>query len=215
MDWDNLYRDQKFCLKDPAEEVIKVMSLLKMRQIKRVLDLGFGAGRHIVYLARNGFTVFGADISPRGAQLTKEWLEQERQTAGLVLGNMKALPYRDNSFQACVCRGVITHATLAEICTSIAEINRILLPGGIILCTFISRESSEYGKGEEIEPHTFVPTEGIEAGVSHHFVDKNETQLLMRAFKPVELYHMKHSGLITVSVPYVSAHWVFIGEKQS
>lgn len=81
------------------------------------------------------------------------------------------------------------------------------------MCTFISRESSEYRRGEEIEPHTFVPSEGIEAGVAHHFVDEEEVRLLMQRFKVTKVYHMKHDGLVDVGTPYVSAHWVFVGEK--
>lgn len=213
MNWDDLYKDAKFCLKDPAEEVVKVVSILRFRGAKRVLDLGFGAGRHIVYLAKLGFMMYGTDISKRGEQVTRNWLEQEGLQAELVMSDMTVIPYPDDFFDACICRGVITHNTVSGICACIAEMRRTLSPGGIVMCTFISRESSEYRRGEEIEPHTFVPNEGIEAGVPHHFVDEEETRSLMQCFKAIEVYHLKHGGLIDVGTPYLSAHWVFVGEK--
>ncbi|MFH0712660.1 MAG: class I SAM-dependent methyltransferase [Candidatus Jorgensenbacteria bacterium] len=215
MNWDDLYEDPRFCLRDPAEEVVKVVSLLRLRETERILDLGFGAGRHIIYLAGLGFKMYGTDISERGEQITREWLEREGLRAELVMSDMTTIPYPDNFFGACICRGVITHNTVSGIRSCIAEMQRTLMPGGIVMCTFISRESSEYQKGEEVEPYTFVPREGIEAGVPHHFVDEEETRSLMQCFRLIEVYRMKHSGLIDVGIPYVSAHWVFVGEKKS
>jgi len=213
MDWNSLYKDPKFCLKYPAEEVVKIIPLLQSRQARRILDLGFGAGRHIVYLAKLGFEMFGTDISTRGEEITRRWLHQDNLSAELVMSDMTVIPYPDDFFNACICRGVITHNTVSGVSTCIGEMYRTLAPRGIVMCTFISRESSEYGKGVEIELGTFVPGEGIEAGVAHHFVDEAETRSLMQRFKVVEVYHVKHSGLVDVGTPYTSAHWVYVGEK--
>ena len=213
MNWDDLYRDPKFCLKEPAEEVVQLVPMLHTRKAKRVLDLGFGAGRHILYLARQGFEVYGTDISLRGEQITKDWLAQEQLQAELIMSDMTVIPYSDNFFDACICRGVITHNTTDGVRSCIAGMYRTLMPGGIVMCTFISRESSEYRRGQEIEPNTFVPEDGIEAGVPHHFADEEETRSLMSCFREISLYHMKHEGLVDTGTSYISAHWVFVGEK--
>lgn len=213
MTWDDLYKDPKFCLKEPAEEVVKLLPILQASNANRVLDLGFGAGRHVIYFAKQGFKVYGTDVSNHGKQLTEAWLDQEGLWAELILSDMTVIPYPDNFFDACICRGVITHNVVSGIRTCIKEMRRTLRSGGIVMCTFISRESSEYGIGDEIEPHTFVPLTGIETGVPHHFTNEAETEILMGCFKRLELYHMKHGGFIDVGIPYVSAHWVFVGEK--
>lgn len=213
MTWDELYKDPRFCLKEPAEEVIKFLPILKEKKAHRVLDLGFGAGRHVIYLAKEGFEVYGIDISRRGKQLTEEWLVSEGLQAELALGDMTAIPYHDNFFDACVCRGVITHNTISGLRMSIKEIHRILRRNGVVMCTFISRESSEYGVGRELESHTYAPNSGIETGIPHHYTDEAETRALMSCFNQLQLYHLKHSGLINMGAPYVSAHWVFVGEK--
>jgi len=67
--------------------------------------------------------------------------------------------------------------------------------------------------GQSIEPHTFVPDDGIEAGIPHHFMDEAETRSAMACFRELELYHMKHHGLVETGTSYISAHWVFVGEK--
>lgn len=213
MNWDDLYRDPKFCLKEPSEEVVQIVPLLGERRVRRIFDLGFGAGRHIIYLAKLGFEMYGTDISRRGEEITKEWLAQEGLHAELVMSDMTVIPYPDNFFDACICRGVITHNTVDGIRACITEMYRTLTHGGIVMCTFISQESSEYGKGQEIERNTFVPDVGIEAGVPHHFVDEAESKLLTQCFKEIDIYHMKHGGLVDVGISYISAHWVFVGEK--
>ena len=38
--------------------------------MRRVLDLGCGAGRHLVYLAQQGFEMYGTDVDPHGLDVT-------------------------------------------------------------------------------------------------------------------------------------------------
>lgn len=213
MDWNELYADDKYCLKEPAKEVLDIEPRLESMGARRILDLGYGAGRHIVYLARKGYEMHGTDISDRGEELTKQWLAIEGLQAELKSSDMTVVPYPDNYFCACINRGVITHNTLSGVRECISEMHRSLRPGGVVMCTFISRESSEFGKGLEIEPNTWVPQEGIEKGVPHHFVDETEVRDLMSAFRPLSIYHMKHGAFVDSGTPYTSAHWIYVGEK--
>ena len=60
--YDLLYRD-----KDYTAEVDYVESLLKKystRQVKTILDLGCGTGRHDILFAEKGYSVTGIDLSP-------------------------------------------------------------------------------------------------------------------------------------------------------
>ncbi len=213
MDWDSLYADPKMCLTEPAEEVLRILPLLRERGVRRVHDLGYGAGRHVVYLAQHGLELYGTDISPRGQELTEKWLAQEGLSAELKLSDMTVVPYGNDFFDACICRGVITHNTLANIQLCVSEVYRSLVPGGIFLCTFISTESSLFGQGEEVEPNTFRGDDGLEKDVLHHFMTEDEVREVTKAFVCLELKHFKHEGLIDTGLPYVSAHWVFVGEK--
>jgi SAM-dependent methyltransferase len=70
-------------------EVEKVVSLLKIRQNDRILDLCCGAGRHSLELARQGFDVVGVDR-------TTSFIEKAKQEAGksnlrveFVVGDMR------------------------------------------------------------------------------------------------------------------------------
>ncbi len=41
----------------------------------RILDLGCDAGRHLIYMAKQGFEAHGIDISETGLNLTKKGLK--------------------------------------------------------------------------------------------------------------------------------------------
>jgi len=64
-----------------ADEVDKVINLLKIEPEARILDLGCGIGRHALELARRGFQVTGVDR-------TRSYLDQAKKQAskeGLVI----------------------------------------------------------------------------------------------------------------------------------
>ena len=213
MDWNTLYEEPIYRLKEPAQEVIDFVPLLKKNNSKKVLDLGYGAGRHIIYLAKEGFDVFGTDISLTGEDYTKQWLSSENLKAELKYSDMTFIPYADNFFDGIISRGVITHNTKENILKSISEMKRTLKPGGLVMITFISTESSLYGSGKLYEENTFICDDGIEKGVLHHFCTKSEVEEMMQDFEQIELVHYKHKGVINIDESYVSAHWVFVGKK--
>jgi len=217
MDWDKLYiKHPEFCIKEPAKEIVDFIPILKKlpgtNSEKKIYDLGFGAGRHVIYLAKQGFDVYGDDISLSGLEITRQWLKKERLSAKLGISDMTKIPYPDDFFDAIINRGVITHNTKNGIGACIKEMYKKLKNGGKIIVTFISTESSEYGKGEKIAENTFIPTEGPEKGVIHHFVDSSEVEELMKDFKKISLYKYRHKGLLKIG-NYISAHWIYVGEK--
>ncbi|RLG53948.1 MAG: hypothetical protein DRN99_05915, partial [Thermoproteota archaeon] len=55
--WDKLFKRGEFTELDVDEEVAGFAELLRERNARRVLDLGCGAGRHILHLSKLGFGV--------------------------------------------------------------------------------------------------------------------------------------------------------------
>lgn len=145
------------------------------------------------------------------------WLAEEGLTADLDVADMKDLPYRDGFFGAVFSVGVLTHGTLPDIRKALAEMARVLRPGGLFLGTFISTESSLLGKGERIDDRTWICDDESEAGVIHHFMTAENVMeevapFLERAKLPA-VKHVCHGGEIDTGRPYVSAHWVFLGRR--
>jgi ubiquinone/menaquinone biosynthesis C-methylase UbiE len=171
--WNEVFRREGAFFTSPQEDIPKIVRLFKWRGVKRVLDLGCGSGRHTVYLAKRGFSVWGIDIAPEGIRLTKEWLRQENQTARLKLGSIfERLPYRNRFFDAIVSTQTLHHATIEDIRRVIEEMERVLAPRGIIFVT-VRKPLRTYGNVEFIAPRTYVPMDGIEKGLPHFIFDRS------------------------------------------
>jgi SAM-dependent methyltransferase len=180
--WNELFAKEEFRWKNPHEEVVSLVPILRQRGARRVLDLGCGAGRHTVYLAREGFEVYGTDNAENGLAHTREWLDRESLSAELEQSDIVHIPHSADYFDAVISIYVIYHKTYAGMREVVAEIHRVLKPGGLALISLQSRRGWRYGQGKKIEPHTFVLKDGADAGIPHHYSDLAEIGELFKRF---------------------------------
>ena len=172
--WDEIFKKQGKVFTEPHAAMPGLVRLLKSMNARTVLDFGSGSGRHIIYLAKAGFSVFGLDNSPKGLQFTKEWLNREGLCANLLLGDMaKKLPYSDDCFDAIIAVQVIHHARIAVIRLLIREMWRILKRDGVLFVTvpMLKNPTLPY---EQIELETYMPLNGREQGLLHHYFTPRE-----------------------------------------
>jgi SAM-dependent methyltransferase len=161
---------------------------LQERGCQSVLDLGCGSGRHVVYLARNGFVVCGLDNSPQGLALTQEWLKEQGLSADLRLGDMTARwPYEDGFFDAVISVQVMHHALAATIKKIIQEIERVLKKDGFIFIS-VPRLRDQGQEFEQVEPNTFVPLDGPEKGLPHHYFTPEELREFFGNFSVSDIH---------------------------
>lgn len=52
--WNEFFKQEEFRWRNPDLNVVQLAKRLKERNALYVLDLGCGAGRHLVYLAKQG-----------------------------------------------------------------------------------------------------------------------------------------------------------------
>jgi SAM-dependent methyltransferase len=88
-----------------------------------VVDLGCGSGQSLVWNAASGASVVGVDVSPYFAA---EALEQGL----LVLGDLRRLPFRDAVFSKGYALDVFEHLSRDGLAAVLAEIARVVRPGG-------------------------------------------------------------------------------------
>lgn len=209
--WDELLKREEFRQREPAWAVVRFAKLLKERGLRRVLDLGCGAGRHLAFLAKEGFEVVGLDSSPVALELSHRRLEEEGliAQAELIRADMTKIPYPDGSFDAAIAIAAIYHGTLSQVRQAVSEIHRVLRPGGWALIEFKSKRSYRYGKGQEIEPDTFIADSGGDAGIPHHYSDRAEVEQFTRDFILHEINHMEQ----IFEGKYRSARWEVWLEK--
>ncbi len=174
-----------------ATFVVEALPAFKRQGIKFVLDLGCGAGRHTVCLAKNGFEVVGVDVSKSALGIAKEWVRKENlKKAAFVQATMISIPFRDNQFDAVISVSVIHHAVKRDIEETINEIYRILKGNGLLLANLASVKDPRYGKGEMVEAGTFKMLEAFEQKrfeELHHFLTREQVSRVFSCFSKTEI----------------------------
>lgn len=184
--WEEIFRKGNKVFVEPHPDVIALTRHLAPGS--RVLDLGCGAGRHLIYLGKGGFQVYGVDSSSSALQLAREWLESENLTAALTRGDMRQLPYPENFFGAVISIQVIHHNRLADIRKTVHEVERVLVPQGLLLLTVPVSQAEPSTRSEEIEPGTFLPLNGPEKGLLHHYFSVAEFRATLADFEIEDLH---------------------------
>ncbi|MBU0520076.1 class I SAM-dependent methyltransferase [bacterium] len=184
-DWNQLFRDPTKIIKKPDPLASSFIDALPQGAF--VYDLGCGAGRHLLSLTKAGLRVIGSDVARVGLHSSRTWLMQENLAADLFLADMAWGPFRENLFDGVLAMNVINHAKVAEAQQAFDDSFRMLKPDGAFFFKIIGREDARYGEGDQIEPHTFVPRQGIEAGVPHHFYTEEELRQMLLNFNRVEI----------------------------
>jgi SAM-dependent methyltransferase len=179
--WNEAFRREGRIFAEVQEDIPNISMFFKEHSVKRILDLGFGSGRHTVYFAREGFDVYGIDIAREGLRLTRSWLREENLRAHLKIGNIYSrLPYPDGFFDAVVSTQVMHHSKIDAIRILIKEMERVLRSKGLIFITvpkILARSS------ETVAPRTFVPLEGLDKGLIHYIFNKSLLRKEFRDFR--------------------------------
>ena len=198
--WDEIWqRWRRFYEGRPPEQaVIDLAARLKAEGRHRVHDLGCGPGRHLLYLAAEGFETSGSDFSPAAVETCRRRLREADLSASVTLADMTDLPAEDGSLDAVIAWDLVYHGTLETMRRTVEGVRRKLRPGGYLLLTFNSvdnvsclraREEVARGKAEELEPNTFVvPDDPADKALPHHYTTEQEIrEQIMEGFRIVSL----------------------------
>ena len=94
-----------------------------------LLDAGCGSGGFLAQCAAQGASrLYGIDPFP--AALAEA---RRRSAAQLAVGSVVDLPYRSSIFQAVHCADVLQHLDARTVDHALAEMERVLLPGGLLV----------------------------------------------------------------------------------
>ena len=116
----------------------------------RVLDVGCGTGRNLVYLLREGFDVTALDADPGHVEAVRhlaERLGRPLPAERLVVGSIEALPFDDGAFDVVLGVAVLHFARdEAAFEASVRELGRVLAPGGLLF----TRLATSIGMDEDV-----------------------------------------------------------------
>ena len=108
------------------------LELLAPRPGISVLDAGCGRGEVLLACSRKGAEIAGIDYSEAAIELTRETLDGIGR-ADVRLGDVTALPWDGESFDAALLGDVIEHLDHDQVPTALTELRRVLRPGGVLV----------------------------------------------------------------------------------
>jgi len=189
MAWEKYYSTLKQLpkrLRKPASFLVEEVPTFKRYNVNCVLDLGCGAGRHSVYLAKKDFDVVGVDVSKSALKMANRWIRKEKLTnVAFIRGTMTYIPLASICIDAVISVSVIHHAVKKDIIKAMAEIYRILKNRGMFLANLASVKDPRYGSGQKVENNTFKVLEAFEEKrfeELHHYLTKREVYQILNRF---------------------------------
>lgn len=157
--WERIYRETRpgelpWEDANPSTELVALIESGKV-EMGAVLDICCGSGNNAVYLARQGYTCHGIDISPTAIARAQRNAARERVSCELIAGNAIELPYPDNTFTLVFDRGCFHSIPPRDREAFIQGVFRVLKPAGkYLLICFSSKDHRSWGP-----PYSFSPSD--------------------------------------------------------
>ncbi len=196
---------------------------------QRVLEIGSGAGAAACLFATGGALVTAIDITDQAVDLTRQAAEILGLTIDVRRMDAEHMDFADASFDFAYTWGVIHHSHNTE--AVVAEIARVLRPGGRVLCMVYNRDSLRYWlkglywlllRGKVAQGYGFASVQRFYTdGYYHrHFRKREFVQLFARegmTLQRLSITHMAKRMIPLVPGPIDEwlksrAGWLIVGE---
>lgn len=167
-----------------------------------VLDVGCGQGIDVCEYALAGATVTGIDLTPRHVELARQHLDELGLEGTIVEGDAEALPFPDSTFDRVSSNGVLHHTP--DLPRALAEIHRVLRPGGRATVIVYNRNSGHYWLEQVLRfgiLQRLLLSERTMANVLSRNVERSSigARPLVRVYSRKQLHHLFASAGFTAT----------------
>jgi SAM-dependent methyltransferase len=188
----------------------------KPRAATRIVEAGCGAANNLWFAAREGFSAAGIDGSAAAIDFARDRFLREGLTADLRVGSFAELPWGDETFDLAIDRCSLTCTNPAVQHQAVAEIRRVLRPGGCFLYNAYSdRHTSARSGRRHPDGRVTDITAGTLTGVGGiYFSSRRDVQALFR--DGWEVLRWEHSEVEEQSADRepVHAEWRVVVRKK-
>lgn len=211
--WNDLWQDDDSLLywSKPDNDVKELILRLRCENVTKVLDLGFGLGRHVVLMAKEGFDTHGIEGSKSGLDHCRKWLVAEGLRASIGQGDMAVISYVDGFFDFVLSWNVIYHASFEKMKATLREIHHVTHNNGFLYLTLNSTRNNHYGKGTEVELGTFRNPEKADGEHLHHYSDEEEARRLLKDWQIISI--KEEEEILSGKHFPDSWHWMIFARK--
>jgi ubiquinone/menaquinone biosynthesis C-methylase UbiE len=147
----------------------RVIELAELRGDERVLDAGCGTGLTTLRIAARhpDCVMHGMDLSPKMIEVAQKDAEKYDLTVDFRVGSITDLPYPDADLDVVLTNIMFHHLDLVEKRQAVAEIARVLKPGGrYVSAEFGPRARNPLERRLAKGDYTLYPSHLTEAGLT-------------------------------------------------
>lgn len=199
----------------PSEDSHYLVNHWKEIGFVNFLDLGCGLGRHSFQFAKAGFSVFALDLSDEAVDFVREKASEKDLTIQTFHGDMTYLPFEDGLIDCLLAFHVLSHTDTPGMQRVVAEIERVVKPGGEIYITLCSKDAWSYKEAgfPVIDENTVMKLEdGPENEIPHFFADG---AIINRLFTGFNIQSLRHTqDIIVEGEEYGSWHYFMKAQRK-
>lgn len=219
--WESIYRAGKALNRYPFDQVVSFLYRnqppAKPRSETRILEIGCGAGNNLWFAAREGFSVAGVDGSPSAIEYARKRLADEGLTGDLRVGDFISLPFAEDTFDFVIDRAALTCSGVSSAQKTVAEVHRILRPGGKFFFNPYSDRHSSFASGRPGPDGVTVDISGgtlVGIGPIFFYGKRDLHALFASGWKLVSLRHVEYLDELE-ALYNCHAEWIVIAEKEA
>ena len=182
--WDSHWGEesQSQYWQEPTSEIIGLKDSLDRREIRDILDLGSGIGRHAILFAESGFNVTAVDDSQNALDTLREKASEKQVTITCIKDSYTEEIFSENSFDLVIAYNVLYHGYREGFDRSIRLVYRYLRPEGLFFFTCPTRRDDKYNNGEKMAENTYKSPNSVHPGDIHYFADEDDIARFLRDF---------------------------------
>ncbi len=192
---------------DSFEKIVEITGTLP-----KVLDLGCGVGRHVIYANEMQTDAYGIDLSESAVEIARDWAKRKNikdVNKRILQGDITNMPFENNFFDFIISHGVLDSMSLINSTNSAKEAARVLKPGGLFYCDLVCGDDSLHPagfSGEEI-----VTSEHEKGTIQLYFNTKLMDTVFGEHFLIAENILVRRESLI--SKHYLSRYHIVFKKK--
>lgn len=211
-EWNDSYERRENFVFYPHEEVIRFFSKYIRKRIgiddfrdivpfttpPKILDLGCGIGRHIVYANSMGADAYGIDLSESAVKTAWAWAQKEglvQYREKIKQGDITQLPYPQNFFNYVLSHGVLDSMSFETAKEAVREVARVLKLEGLFYCDVVSGDDSSHFR--EYDKEEMVQTEHEQGTIQSYFNFAKIRSMIDALFEIVECQLVKRESVLS------------------
>lgn len=216
---DSLYGQGQHLARYPYDMVVSFVyrnySRHKPRHETRILEVGCGAGNNLWFAAREGFYVAGIDGSQTAIAYAQRRFAEEALRGVFCVGDFTRLPFKENFFDLAIDRGALTCCGLSAASEAVAEVRRVLHPGGRFFCNPYSKRHSSAASGQQGPDGLRLAIDAgnlVGVGQICFYGRKEVDSLFAEDWTMLSVEHHEASEMLQLP-PTIHADWRVVAEK--